>query len=65
MFKLDASREAQSAHVQIELMDLNRFIELWREFYAKLSDADKRHNPLHPFILQLRKHKILTIRKAR
>lgn len=32
----------------IELIDLNRFIDLWREIYGKLSEEDKDLLPLRP-----------------
>jgi len=47
-FSPDAKTTARSSHVHIELIDLERFINLWQEFYPKLSDADKAAMPLYP-----------------
>jgi len=45
-FTPDAVSTARSSHVHIELIDLDRFINLWQEFYQKLSDEDKQLLPL-------------------
>jgi restriction system protein len=47
-FTPDAKTVARTSHKHIELIDLQRFIELWQEFYPKLSDSDKRLLPLEP-----------------
>lgn len=47
-FSSDAKVTARSSHVHIELIDLERFISLWQDFYPKLSDADKAAMPLYP-----------------
>ena len=47
-FTSDSKTTARSSHVHIELIDLSRFIELWQEFYQKLSDEDKALMPLIP-----------------
>ncbi|WP_291319360.1 restriction endonuclease [Desulfonatronospira sp.] len=47
-FTSDSKTTARSSHVHVELIDLSRFIELWQEFYHKLSDEDKSHLPLLP-----------------
>ena len=47
-FTPDAKTTARSSHVHVELIDLSRFIELWQEFYSKLSDEDKSMLPLTP-----------------
>ncbi len=47
-FTPDARAAARGSHVHIELIDLHRFIELWQEFYQKLSDADKSLLSLRP-----------------
>jgi restriction system protein len=39
---------ARSSHVHVELVDLNRFIAFWLEFYGKLTDEDKALMPLKP-----------------
>jgi len=47
-FTTDAKVTARSSHVHVELVDLDRFIALWQEFYLKLSDVDKSLLPLVP-----------------
>ncbi|MBK7394186.1 MAG: restriction endonuclease [Chloracidobacterium sp.] len=47
-FTPDAKSTARSSHVHVELIDLERFIDLWRQFYDKLSDEDKAMLPLTP-----------------
>jgi len=45
-FTPDAVSAARSSHVHVELIDFDRFIALWQEFYQKLSDEDKSLLPL-------------------
>ena len=40
-FTPDAKNTARGSQVHVELIDLDRFIALWQEFYSKLSDEDK------------------------
>jgi restriction system protein len=47
-FTSDAKTTARGAHVHVELIDLDRFISLWQEFYGKLTDEDKSLLPLMP-----------------
>lgn len=47
-FTPDAKTTATASHIHIELIDLPRFIDLWQEFYHKLSDEDKTRLPLIP-----------------
>lgn len=47
-FTPDAKSTARSSHVHVELIDLERFIDLWRQFYEKLTDEDKSLLPLTP-----------------
>lgn len=47
-FTPDAKATARTSHVHVELVDLDRFIALWQEFYQKLSDEDKALLPLVP-----------------
>jgi restriction system protein len=47
-FTPDGRNAARSSHVHVELIDLNRFISLWQEFYAKLKEEDKSLLPLRP-----------------
>jgi restriction system protein len=47
-FTPDAKGAALGSQVHIELVDLPRFIELWRDFYHKLTDEDRNRLPLIP-----------------
>lgn len=47
-FSSEARNAARTSPKHIELIDLERFIELWQEFYEKLTDEDKRLLPLSP-----------------
>jgi restriction system protein len=47
-FSPDARAAARGSHVHVELIDLNRFINLWQEFYDRLKDEDKSLLPLRP-----------------
>ena len=47
-FSSQALIEARSADKHIELIDFERFITLWQEYYGKMSDEDKNMLPLHP-----------------
>ena len=47
-FSSDAKNTARLSNNHIELIDQNRFIELWQDFYNKLSDQDKNLFPLKP-----------------
>src|ERR1700733_5259964 len=47
-FTSDAKAAARNSRVHIELIDLERFIELWQQFYPKLTDEDKYLLPLLP-----------------
>jgi restriction system protein len=47
-FTSEAKRSARENHIHIRLLDIDNFIELWQEFYSKLSDDDKNMLPLHP-----------------
>ena len=47
-FTSDAKTTARGSHVHVELIDLDRFISMWQEFYAKLTDEDKSLLPLRP-----------------
>jgi restriction system protein len=47
-FTSDAKTTARSSHVHVELIDFDRFISLWQEFYPKLTDEDKALLPLVP-----------------
>lgn len=45
-FSIGAIREARTSKSHIEIVDITRFIELWKSFYHKLSDEDKNLLPL-------------------
>jgi restriction system protein len=47
-FSSDAEKFSRSSHVHIRLIDVDQFIEFWKEFYPKLSDEDKNLLPLQP-----------------
>ncbi len=47
-FTPDSKTTARSSHVHVELVDLDRFITLWQEFYPKLTDEDKNLLSLVP-----------------
>jgi restriction system protein len=45
-FTPDAESFTRSSHIHVELIDFERFISLWEEFYDKLPDEDKNRLPL-------------------
>jgi restriction system protein len=45
-FTSDAKTTARTSRVHVELIDLERFIVLWQEFYTKLTDEDKSLLPM-------------------
>ena len=47
-FTNDAKNTARSSHAHVELVDVDRFIALWQEFYPKLIDEDKNSLSLKP-----------------
>lgn len=47
-FTPDAKSTARGSHVHVELIDLDRFIDLWRQFYDQMKDQDKALLPLTP-----------------
>ncbi|MCZ7555771.1 MAG: Mrr restriction system protein [Bacteroidia bacterium] len=47
-FTAESKSTARGSHVHVELIDLDRLISLWQEFYFKLSDEDKNLLPLLP-----------------
>lgn len=47
-FTPDAKFTARGALVHVELIDLDRFIALWQEFYPKMIDEDRSLLPLVP-----------------
>lgn len=47
-FSKPAKKEARESREHIELIDFERFVSLWQEFYSKMSDEQKTFLPLHP-----------------
>jgi restriction system protein len=47
-FSNDAKIAARNSRVHLELIDLDRFIDLWQDFYSKMGDDDKNLLPLTP-----------------
>lgn len=47
-FTADAKAESRTASVHVELVDLRRFLDLWRQFYPKLEEEDKNRLRLKP-----------------
>lgn len=47
-FTPDAKTTARGSHVHVEIVDLDRLIAFWQEFYPKLTDEDKSLLPLVP-----------------
>lgn len=47
-FTSDARQQARNTHVHVELIDLERLIDLWQDFYPKMDDEEKEHLRLRP-----------------
>lgn len=47
-FSKPAKKEAVSSREHVELIDFDRFIELWQEYYPKMTDEQKNMLPLYP-----------------
>ena len=47
-FSPDAKTCARESHLHVELVDLDRFISFWQDFYSQLADSDKALLPLTP-----------------
>jgi restriction system protein len=47
-FSQDAKSAAHGSHSHVELIDLQRFIALWKEYYAKLTEPDRSLLSLRP-----------------
>lgn len=47
-FSKPSRKESVNSREHIELIDFTRFIELWQEYYTKMSDEQKNMLPLHP-----------------
>jgi len=44
----ESERYARESHKHIELIDFERFLTLWQEFYPKMTDEQKDQLPLQP-----------------
>ena len=47
-FSRPARKEARESREHIELIDFERFISLWQEYYSKMNDEQKSYLPLYP-----------------
>ena len=47
-FTPDARAQSRNSHVHVELIDLDRFIGLWQDFYPKMADVEKEYLRLQP-----------------
>lgn len=47
-FSKPAMKESRESREHIELIDFDRFISLWVEYYPKMTDEQKNSLPLHP-----------------
>jgi restriction system protein len=45
-FTSESIRTARESHRHIRLLDIDDFIDLWQEFYTKMTDEDKNRLPL-------------------
>jgi len=54
-FTSDGISMIRNSPIHIELIDLDRFIEMWQEFYPKMSDQDKNLLPLTSVYLPIPK----------
>ncbi len=45
-FSNDTRNAARTSQIHVELIDIDRFISLWQEFYSLLSDEDKMMMPI-------------------
>lgn len=47
-FSRPARKEARESREHIELIDFERFVSLWQEYYSKMNDEQKSFLPLYP-----------------
>jgi len=45
-FTSDCTSTVRNASVHVELIDLDRFIDMWQEFYVNITDQDKNYLPM-------------------
>ncbi|HJP64179.1 MAG TPA: restriction endonuclease [Mucilaginibacter sp.] len=48
VFSKPAKNEARNLNKHIELVDFNKFMELWAEYYSKIEDKYRNILPLRP-----------------
>lgn len=47
-FTSESERYARESHRHVELINFERFVSLWQEFYSKMTDEEKNMLPLQP-----------------
>ena len=47
-FTSESERFSRDSHIHVKLIDIDNFIQLWIDFYQKLSDEEKNLLPLYP-----------------
>lgn len=47
-FTSESERYSRESHIHVELIDFQRFVSLWQEHYAQLTDKEKNMLPLQP-----------------
>lgn len=47
-FTSESERFARDSHIHVKLLNIDDFIQLWKEFYHKLNDEEKNLLPLQP-----------------
>ncbi len=46
-FTNESLKSSRESHIHVKLIDIDDFIQLWKEFYNNLTDEDKNKMPLH------------------
>jgi restriction system protein len=47
-FTSESERYSRESHVHVELIDFEKFMLLWQQYYPKMQDEDKNRLPLQP-----------------
>jgi len=47
-FTSESERYSRESHIHVELIDFQRFVALWQQHYAQLTDKEKNMLPLQP-----------------
>lgn len=47
-FTTESERFGRESHKHVELIDFQRFVALWQEYYGRLTDVEKNYLPLQP-----------------